>query len=190
MSQAIFGLIGVVIGGLISDGATYLMARRGERRRAQAAVRLVEAEVRNAATVAESVLPVILDDTPYPPRLLEQAWESLSALPTPSAWQAYKGDLAELLDARNWYAIADSYEALDALRRLDRHEITVPDGRLMHTAVAEALREINEDLKRGVAACASVAQVTPDQRPRSALRSYLVARSTSAPQQPTVDPPQ
>ena len=46
--------------------------------------------------------------------------------------------------------------------------------------VRQHLTQLNDDLQRGVAACAVVAGVTGEERPRSALRSYLVAQALAA----------
>jgi hypothetical protein len=180
ITQAIFGLVGVVIGGLLSGGATYVMARRGERRRSTAAVRLVEAEVRHAFTLAESVIPSLIFEDPTIEPIRPQLWSQLSELPTPIAWNTYKGDLAELLTADEWYALADSYEALEALRHLSPELMTTPEGGLTRSGVNQALGSLLLDLERGVSACAAIAGVTREERPRSLLRSFVVARTGQA----------
>jgi len=45
MTEAIIGLVGVLVGGLVSGGATCIMTRRAERARLRAAARLVENEL-------------------------------------------------------------------------------------------------------------------------------------------------
>jgi hypothetical protein len=178
MEQAIFGLVGVVVGGLVSGGATYLMARRGERRRERAAVRLVEAELRHGANVAEYVLPPLLKDASAgSPQLVNSMRKALTGLPPPNAWNEYRGQLAELLDARDWYALADSYEALHALQNLDWNELTTAQGLIYQTAIRDALSEFLADLERGAKASAAMSDTTgAHQRPRSTLRTRLITK--------------
>jgi uncharacterized membrane protein YccC len=179
MTEAIFGLVGVLVGGLISGGATFLMTRRSERRRGRAAVRLVQAELRHGATLAESILPPLLDDAFAGNRqMFEHLQTALADLPASSAWNAHKGELAELLNARDWYALAESYEALEALRHLDVRQITTDDGRIYHTSIRDVLLELLDDLKRGVRASAAMTRTAEEERPRSALRTYFVATTT------------
>ena len=45
MTEAIFGLIGVALGGLLTGGATYLLARRTEKLEARASARLLQGEL-------------------------------------------------------------------------------------------------------------------------------------------------
>jgi hypothetical protein len=49
MGQAVIGLIGVIIGGLLSGTATFLLARQQEALQAQVAARILEAELRSTA---------------------------------------------------------------------------------------------------------------------------------------------
>jgi hypothetical protein len=103
--------------------------------------------------------------------------KALTDLPPPSAWNEYRGQLAELLDARDWYALADSYEALHALRNLDWNELTTAQGLIHHTGIRDALSELLADLERGAKASAPMSDTTgAHQRPRSALRTHLIAK--------------
>jgi hypothetical protein len=56
MGAAVVGLVGVVIGGLVSGGATFVMARRQEQRKARMAARLLEDELRGYARKVRSWL--------------------------------------------------------------------------------------------------------------------------------------
>ena len=168
----------MIVGGLISGGATFLMTRRSERRRGRAAVRLVEAELRHAATLAESTLPLLLDQAlPGNRQVFANVEAALAELPAPDAWNAHKGELAELLSTQDWYALAESYEALEALRHLDVRQITTADGRILHTSIRDVLSGFLDDLARGVRASAAMTKATGEERP---LRTYFVATATTS----------
>jgi hypothetical protein len=56
VTEAIFGLVGVVVGGLLTAGVSYVMARRQERADTRGAARLVSSELlRNYAHLAAVV---------------------------------------------------------------------------------------------------------------------------------------
>jgi hypothetical protein len=61
MGTAIIGLVGVVVGGVISGGATYLLARRESRARTRASARLVLGEV----TGFHRALSKFISNQPY-----------------------------------------------------------------------------------------------------------------------------
>jgi hypothetical protein len=56
MSQALVGLVGVVVGGVLQASGTWLMARRGDRQRARAASRLTAGELMRASLKADNLL--------------------------------------------------------------------------------------------------------------------------------------
>jgi hypothetical protein len=114
MGQALIGLAGVVVGALLSGGATYLMAKRGEASKARAAARLLEAELRPTAEGLDVL-----------GRALEQSGAKHVAvghvvrhLPESSRlWNEHKSLLAEVLDVADWYALASAYESIDLIKR-------------------------------------------------------------------------
>jgi hypothetical protein len=114
MGQAVIGLVGVVVGALLSGGATYLMAKRAEANKARAAARLLEAELR---PIAQGL------DVLY--RALERSGtkhvrvgQVVRHLPDSSRlWNEHKSLLAEVLDDADWYALASAYESIDIINR-------------------------------------------------------------------------
>jgi enoyl-CoA hydratase/carnithine racemase len=56
MTEAIFGLIGVVVGGVIQGGGTWLLARRGDRQVARGAARMTAGELIRAANRMNEVV--------------------------------------------------------------------------------------------------------------------------------------
>jgi hypothetical protein len=71
VTVAIFGLVGVVVGGLVSWAATYALARRDERRNARASARLLEIDLRRAV----AILALVLDWVEYRNHRAEQERE-------------------------------------------------------------------------------------------------------------------
>jgi hypothetical protein len=126
MTEAIIGLVGVLVGGLVSGGATYIMTRRAERARLRAAARLVENELEHVRTLVLAdlgnldILRTIetefgFDDTEdttkedaenlAPPNLLAVSTE---------VWREHQGTLAQGLDGRKWYRLQRAYVAIES----------------------------------------------------------------------------
>lgn len=98
MSEAIFGLLGVVIGSAITWGIEIWRARRTDSDQARVAARLVADELRsidNARTAGEPELT----------RLRELALAQ-------DAWITHRAILARELSNEGWKAIRDAYDAL------------------------------------------------------------------------------
>jgi hypothetical protein len=87
MGPAIIGLVGVVVGALVSGAASFLMARRGEQQQARAAARLLESEL----TTVGSRLRVLNAG-------LERGSDNLTDLrplvrfPPQEAWQTHRAN--------------------------------------------------------------------------------------------------
>lgn len=113
MGQALIGLAGVIVGALLSGGATYVMARRAEARRARAAARLLEGELRPAARWLHAFRAALaLAATEH------DAVGELLLLPDPRLWDDNKSMLADVLKADDWYALVAAYDSIDILRRI------------------------------------------------------------------------
>ena len=88
MSEAWFGLLGVVVGGVISTLWNWLAAVRQELSDAMVAARLVDEELRVMAEDDGSV-----GRTPV----------------SQGVWETYRVPLAKVLGERQWRAVADVY---------------------------------------------------------------------------------
>ncbi len=106
MTEAIFGLIGVVVGGVLSGAVTWAMQRRTERRAVRAAARLLAYELRGALSYIEGEL-----------RPVESDWQSraLSSLGT-ELWAKHRALLASALSGSEWTAVSAAFEVVEAMR--------------------------------------------------------------------------
>jgi hypothetical protein len=103
MAQAIFGLIGVVIGSAITWGIELWRARRRDTDEARVAARLVIDELRsidNARTVNE-------------PEFRKQRELALRQ----DAWLSHRAVLARELSNNRWQAVRKAYDALASPQR-------------------------------------------------------------------------
>jgi hypothetical protein len=103
MLAAVFGLIGVVVGGLLNAAVTAWQARRADVASARVAARLVDLELREAAAIL----------------VLNQHANRLSQADSPFsnvAWRKYQDVLARALSDRSWDAVATAYEVIEGSR--------------------------------------------------------------------------
>jgi hypothetical protein len=106
MGQAIIGLVGVVIGGLLTGGVEFALERRRERRRGQAAARLVHAELSDIDAYVKA-------------SLFRRAWladpkEVLQG----ESWREEKGALAEAPGFDGWYPISGAWGWITQLNQI------------------------------------------------------------------------
>jgi hypothetical protein len=107
MAEAVFGLIGVVVGGLLAGGAEYVMQRRRERRDARAAARLLAEQLRRAIAFIHSELRPVASD-----------WASGAFGDVEmEVWHHNRGILASALETAEWEGIAEAFEVVDALKK-------------------------------------------------------------------------
>lgn len=97
MTSAIFSLIGVVVGGLLTGAVQVFQQRRSDRAQMRAGLRLVSAELRDM----ENFLA---------------AAEGSAEPPVVWAWPEYRALLARLLDDETWVAVAGAYGEYDLHR--------------------------------------------------------------------------
>ena len=100
MTAAIFGLIGVIVGGLLNAAAVAWQARRGEKATARLASRLVALELQEAF-----FLLTLNPDVAAEP----EGQEQLSS----AAWASHRDALARTLDDEDWNAVAAAYEVIE-----------------------------------------------------------------------------
>jgi hypothetical protein len=100
MTAAIFGLIGVVVGGLLNGAVAAWQARRTDAHATRVGARLIDLELRYA-TLA---LKVLEDDGS------KASGEETSRKFSTTAWDKYQEVLARTLSDKDWRIIAHAYE--------------------------------------------------------------------------------
>lgn len=145
MSDALVGLLGVVIGGLLSAGTAYLASVRGERRqrlsKQRTTARLVEVELGQVA-ITISVLRLGFDEKlrrEHSAKDIDQTLQAhrerqelgryltwaiengqLPELKT-TLWETHMGELADFLDFEAWDAVRSAYEeSINRVRRVEQ----------------------------------------------------------------------
>jgi hypothetical protein len=118
MTAAIFGLIGVVVGGLLNGAVTALQARRADRADTRVSARLVDLELRQAG-----LWLVIDEDTTEEtsaPSMVQQRF-------MPYAWDKHREVLARALSDKEWETVTAAYEIItdDSGRKPDRSDADV-----------------------------------------------------------------
>lgn len=108
MEVAIFGLIGVVLGGLITGGTQMFLEWRREQRAVRRAKRLVKGELLQASMI----LRYFANSKIWPSSL-----DATTALPT-SAWQEHRAHLADVFDEDLWNQLVTTYSQLEIDRAL------------------------------------------------------------------------
>ena len=118
MGEAFIGLIGVIVGALLSGVIAWWQARRASVSERRAAARLVEAELRVAAGRLQWLRTTLMPDAlgEVTPADRREALALLADGPAPTAWPEHRHLLAKTLNADDWYAVAQAYEALETLR--------------------------------------------------------------------------
>jgi hypothetical protein len=100
VTGAIFGLIGVVVGGLLTAAVQAFQEWRSQRTLGRAAARLLSAEL--------SVQQSLLED-----RAADESAEPVSdQMPAVSDWPQYRAVMARVLDDEAWIAVAGAYARL------------------------------------------------------------------------------
>jgi hypothetical protein len=133
MTAAIFGLVGVLVGGLLNGAVARWQARRTESDAVRAAARMMLNEAINVTVAAEEIAKARL----WPTR---QYWPTVIA-----RWGEHEGLLAGALTFDDWASVS---HAVRALERIDVEDVEtggrVDDRRTtslesVGTAFAEAL---------------------------------------------------
>ena len=96
MTAAVFGLVGVVIGALITGGTNYVLQVRAERREIRAAARLMLQELTNTGAAIRYAIE--LDDR-----------EFLRGATSEDEWRTHHLLLARHLSDEEWDAVALGY---------------------------------------------------------------------------------
>jgi hypothetical protein len=113
MEAAIFGLIGVVVGGLITTSATYFMERRKGWTEARGAGLLLHADLGHAIEQLKNGT-----DFTALAKVVETAWPERRA-----ALLFRAGTFPSGLNADEWLKLDETFTALEfAVRKTDRHK--------------------------------------------------------------------
>jgi hypothetical protein len=103
MTAAIFGLLGVLVGALVTGFVNYVLERRRELVEARAAARLMRSEV----VAAGEAVATTLEEGEWP----------ISYRPTwRESWIAYRRALAGRLPGEDFEAVARAYARMDQLQ--------------------------------------------------------------------------
>lgn len=97
MTAAIFGLIGVIAGGLVNGALSVRQERRRERRAARPAARAVMDELSEMQAILSA-------DARREPEY------QAGAVPAPRAWPDHRMTLASVVDGETWSAISGAYQ--------------------------------------------------------------------------------
>lgn len=133
---AIFGLVGVIVGGTITGGSTYFFERRRERRELKRASRLLDEEL----LIAETAATMCVEQRKWWPR------EDVEL--TTEAWREYRGVIALELSYAAWRAVSLAFMAVGHLATAGRENGDLNDR------VVESLRPMLRDIKAGRSALA------------------------------------
>jgi hypothetical protein len=131
MSEAIFGLIGVILGGFLTGGSNYWLRRRDERLKLRAAVRVL-------------VTDVILTRDYLEETILAGAWNRLEndANLDRDLWERHELMLAQHLPDGDWEAVAAAYRhgviAGPLLRGIIEPNERLERGRILVSSLAQA----------------------------------------------------
>ena len=125
MANAIFGLVGVLVGGLIAAAAPYWMARRTEKVRARTSARMLEDDLRTInsrlrvhATALEAKKSGEVDELMMGTLDPQITGSALHESLTLDSWHEHRPLLAETLDGKDWNSLSSAYQWIeDAQRR-------------------------------------------------------------------------
>jgi hypothetical protein len=119
MTAAILGLLGVIVGAIITGIPPILLKRRTDLAERRSAARLVRSELVRFRTLAYAAA--------------QQSPENLPQLHeiTPILWQGYQAVLARVLTDEDWVLVARAYAHVDALAAVlvFEHDGTLVDWR-------------------------------------------------------------
>lgn len=136
MTEAIFGLVGVLIGGLLTGGIDYLMRRREERQMMRALARALHSELvdmRSQCGYCVELGNWLLVDRPFV---------------LPSVWRDHELVLGRLLTWKQWVGLQAVRTSQSALRHLAQMSTAQPELQETHlpTVTSVAIETIDNVL--------------------------------------------
>jgi hypothetical protein len=135
MTEALFGLLGVLVGGVLGGGVQVAVAARERRQEARAAARLVFRDLWLAQDMLEAATRA------------ETWWDPGFAIPLDD-WRTYRKALASALPAEAWTTVDGAFHGLRVIEDARRQDVEA-DADDHFEAVQE---RIPEDLERIVSA--------------------------------------
>jgi hypothetical protein len=128
MTAAIFGLVGVLVGGLLATTGQYLLGVRNEYAAATVAARLIGAELNRLSAVVQS----------------GARSQDPKALDTP-VWDSQQAAFALVVPNRHWHAVESAYVLISAIRASPSNEPfpSEPSARFL-----DAVRDANRLLEK------------------------------------------
>ena len=160
MTEAIFGLVGVIVGALVTGGVQYAQARQEERLNVRALSRVLADDLSGAAAVLADALES--DD-------LENVGQLLSRVRL-DTWDDNKLTFARLFTAAEWRRVSLGVRAVVSARRISSGG---PDARVAAEDALDHLRDGHDEL-------AARAGVTPFRTLEEEMLRRLVQRRNLA----------
>jgi hypothetical protein len=102
----VVGLVGVVVGGLLTGGVAYFLEQRREKREARAAQLVMKSEIEAAATAVEAALSG--KEPKWPPGWDRVGWSE--------SWATYRPVLAKTVNEVDFARLAGAYLQMQLLQ--------------------------------------------------------------------------
>lgn len=134
MESAIFGLLGVIVGGLIAAGSSFALARRQERAAAERESRVRATELKRAARLID--LELAKARASAVEYIGKRRWWGEDLDLVTENWRQYCAILAPELSGVDWHRLFIAVIAVDQMRVL--HAAARKDGLLYHTITDDA----------------------------------------------------
>jgi hypothetical protein len=144
VTEAIFGLIGVLIGGLIAAATTFAFERRAGQLRASASARLLEDDLETTRSHLDAVSRKQHSDPKVDAFRKNLHWARLRRqLPAAlEGWERHRPVLAETLDRKDWDTVAASYRLLEREQEWIARNVTRGTRSFELERIDEAIRVV------------------------------------------------
>ena len=153
MESAIFGLVGVIVGGLITAGSNFVLARRQERASTATESRIHAADLKRAARLID--LELLYAQAAAVRFIEKRRWWSEDLELVTESWQQYRAIVAPELSWDDWHGLATAALAVDQMRALQA--MARREGLLYHTITEDLsanMTPILSDIRLGRGAIA------------------------------------
>jgi len=137
---ALIGLIGVIVGGLITGGFQLLLAWRKEQRARRQAKRLIDGELFSASVFLRNTTSSPDATWPYLP-------DATSTLST-SAWKEHRVFLADAVNTDLWNRLVVTYAELEVEQRRFTMASQLPSGTPLTEPVIKGMNDMVIQLER------------------------------------------
>lgn len=149
MAEAIFGLVGVLVGGLLNGGVTWLADRKARLAGAKTAARIVIAEIRDNEWAIELALE-------------ERTWAFVKDALSLQAGEEHRAALAATLDDDAWLAFDHYYARTRELVNLA--EMSRKRQRIQDEEAADLKEHLSQQTKTANIELSRVAGLVPISR--------------------------